>query len=298
MRIGVIGGSGLYQMHGLTNMEEVKIDTPFGAPSDSYICGTLEGADLVFLARHGRGHIYMPSEVNYRANIYGMKKMGVEQIISVSAVGSLREELAPQDFVMVDQFVDRTKRDESQTFFGKGIVAHVAFADPTCDRLRTILYKAALQVLLRQPDGIAGRPPLAFPRGTYLNMEGPAFSTRAESFLYKSWGMDVIGMTNMSEARLAREAEICYATMAMVTDYDCWHSAHEDVTVEMIIKTLNQNAKSASDIIRTAVPMLTGRRRTDCACGQALATSVITARDVIPPETREKLSIFLSKYGF
>ena len=294
MKIGVFGGSGLYQMDGLTEVDEVTLDTPFGAPSDAFITGKLSGVDVVFMSRHGRGHRIMPSELNFRANVHGMKQLGVSRLISVSAVGSLREDIAPQDIVMVDQFVDRTKRNIDHTFFGDGIVAHISFGDPVCADLRGAVGKAAQRVLAGADDGPAGRPPQVHTGGTYVNMEGPAFSTRAESLLYKSWGMDVIGMTNVAEAKLAREAEICYCTMAMVTDYDCWHDTHEEVSVDLIIQNLMANAAAAKQIVAQAVPAAASDR--DCACHQALATAVVTAPDHFPPATREKLDLLLAKY--
>ena len=237
--IGILGGSGLYEIQGLKNIRSKKISTPFGAPSDAYTLGTLNGVTLVFLPRHGKGHRLNPSEINYRANIYGMKKLGVERIISVTACGSLKEELKPLDFVVVDQFVDRTNQARIMTFFEEGVVAHIVFAEPICKGLGRLIYEAGISLKLTM-----------HPRGTYLNMEGPAFSTLAESNLYRSWGMDVIGMTNMPEAKLAREAEICYATLAAVTDYDCWHPQAESVTIDMVIQNLLKNAENAKKIIR------------------------------------------------
>ncbi|OPZ27168.1 MAG: S-methyl-5'-thioadenosine phosphorylase [Lentisphaerae bacterium ADurb.BinA184] len=294
MKIGIIGGSGLYGFDDIRNPRDVTLDTPFGRPSDAYQCGEVEGVETVFLARHGRGHTLMPSEINFRANLYGMKALGVERIISVSAVGSLREEMAPRDVVLVDQFVDRTKRSADHTFFGRGIVAHVAFADPVCGELHDQVAEAAERVLEALPPGPAGRRPHLHRRGTYLNMEGPAFSTRAESYLHKSWGMDVIGMTNLAEAKLAREAEICYATMALVTDYDCWHAVHEDVTIDLVVKTLLANVEAARAIIRLALPRVA--RPGACACRDALRNAVITAPDRFPAKTRAELDLFLAKY--
>ena len=294
MKIGVIGGSGLYHIDGICNLREVALETPFGRPSDAFMCGEIEGVETVFLARHGRGHVLMPSEINFRANLYGMKALGVEKVVSVSAVGSFREEMAPRDIVMVDQFVDRTKRSADHTFFGQGIVAHIAFADPVCGALLALVADAAEEVLNGLPPGPAGRRPHLHRGGTYLNMEGPAFSTRAESYLHKSWGMDVIGMTNLAEAKLAREAELCYTTMALVTDYDCWHAAHEDVSVELVIKTLLDNAEAARTIIRRVVPRVA--RTGDCPCWHALRNAVITAPDRFPAATRAKLDLLLAKY--
>ena len=258
-KIGIIGGSGLYEMDGLTDVQETKIDTPFGPPSDAYIQGTLAGRPVVFLPRHGRGHRVMPSELNFRANIYGMKKLGVEWIISVTAVGSMREDIEPLHVVVPDQFFDRT-RGRVSTFFGGGLVAHVGFADPICGTLADVIHKAALDVGATVHKG-----------GTYLCMEGPQFSTRAESRIYRSWGVDIIGMTNLQEAKLAREAEISYACMALVTDYDCWHETEEDVEVEAIIQNLLKNVGTAKKIISASVPMVPKKNTTPCA--SALATA-------------------------
>ena len=282
IKIGVIGGSGLYEMETLTNVEEIAVDTPFGAPSDRYIAGTLEGVRVAFLPRHGRGHRFSPSELNFRANIYGFKSLGVEHIISVSAVGSLKEHIHPLNVVIPDQFFDRTKGRVS-TFFGDGLVAHVGFADPVCPCLSDLLYQATVEQGANAHNG-----------GTYLCMEGPAFSTRAESNVYRQWGMDIIGMTNLQEAKLAREAEICYATMAMVTDYDCWHETEEDVTVEAIIANLNKNAALAKRVIQTVVPRIAGERA--CMCGSALKYALITNPAVIPAATRQKLDLLVGKY--
>lgn len=282
-KIGVIGGSGLYQIEGIQNVREVKIDTPYGEPSDAYIEGELGGKQLVFLPRHGRGHKILPSEINFRANIYGMKKLGVEWIISASAVGSLKEELKPLDVVIPFQFVDRTNRQREHTFFGGGAVAHVTFADPVCVELGNVIHESAKAVGVNSHLG-----------GTYLNMEGPAFSTRAESNLYRSWGMDIIGMTNLVEAKLAREAEICYTTMAMVTDYDCWHEDHDDVTVEQVIAVLMQNVENAKKIVAKAVELLPKDR--SCKCGTALKNAILTDRKAISPEAKERLELLISKY--
>ncbi len=291
MKIGVIGGSGLYALDGITNLEEVAVDTPFGAPSDNLIKGTLDGLDLVFLPRHGKGHRLLPGELNHRANIFAMKVQGVEAIISLSAVGSFREELAPGDMVLVDQFVDRTKRSADQTFFGNGIAAHVSLARPTCEVLRSTLHQVISKMLTDDnPNGIS-----VHLGGTYLNMEGPGFSTLAESNLYRSWNMDVIGMTNFAEAKLAREAEICYQTIAMVTDYDCWHEEFGAVTVEQIIKTLMQNASFGKELIRRAVPAINQSHPCEC-CGSALGMAIITSPDVIPEETKKSLAPIIGKY--
>ena len=280
--IGIIGGSGLYNMPGLTDVKEVAVETPFGSPSEKFVLGRLEGREVAFLARHGRGHRLLPSEINFRANIFAMKKLGVQSILSVSAVGSLKIEHKPTDFVIPTQFIDRTTRRIS-TFFGEGIVAHVAFGDPIC---------ATTAVTFR--DACRSADVVGKHGGTYVCMEGPQFSTRAESNLYRSWGADVIGMTNLQEAKLAREAEICYATLAMVTDYDCWHEGHEDVTVEQVIAVLHQNAENAAKVVRAAVALLP--RSSDCPCRSALKYAILTDRAAIPPETRQKLSLLLDKY--
>jgi 5'-methylthioadenosine phosphorylase len=280
--IGIIGGSGLYKMAGLGRVREIRLATPFGRPSDAYILGVLEGRQVAFLPRHGRGHRLMPTEINFRANIYGMKKLGVERIISASAVGSLREGLRPLDMVLPSQFFDRTRHRVS-TFFGDGLVAHISFADPVCPIVVTALHKACKANRIRCHQG-----------GTYLCMEGPAFSTQAESNTYRAWGMDVIGMTNLQEAKLAREAEICYATLAMVTDYDCWHPAHDAVTVSQVVEYLTRNAENAQKIIRAAVRGLPKDR--PCKCGSALAHAILTDRKKIPARTRRKLSLLVGKY--
>ena len=277
--IGIIGGSGLYALPGIEEGREVALETPFGPPSDAYFVGQLEGRRVAFLARHGRGHRLLPSELNYRANIYGFKLLGVEQVISVSAVGSLKEELRPLDFVLPDQFVDRT-RNRISTFFGEGLVAHVGFADPVCTRLRRVLASACGNAGVRVHDG-----------GTYLCMEGPAFSTRAESQLYRSWGMDVIGMTNLQEAKLAREASLCFATVAMVTDYDCWHSGHDAVTITEILSNLERNAGNAGRVIRAALLALPAAR--ECGCARALAHALVTDPASAPAATRRKLAPIL-----
>jgi 5'-methylthioadenosine phosphorylase len=280
--IGIIGGSGLYAMPGLTDVHEEKVTTPFGDPSDTFILGTLEGRKVAFLARHGRGHRLLPTELNFRANIYAMKMLGVERILSVSAVGSLKEEHKPTDFVMPDQFIDRTYARTS-TFFGEGIVAHVAFGDPVCAAVSQAFQKAC------DASGVIGKS-----GGTYVCMEGPQFSTRAESNLYRSWGADVIGMTNLQEAKLAREAEICYATMAMVTDYDCWREGHDDVTVDQIVAVMHQNSRNAEKVVRAAVAALPKERT--CGCGDAMKYAILTDKTTIPAETRQKLWPLLEKY--
>jgi 5'-methylthioadenosine phosphorylase len=280
--IGIIGGSGLYSMPGFEAQEEREIETPWGAPSDPYVVGKLAGKDVAFLARHGRGHRLSPSELNFRANIYGFKSLGVERILSLSAVGSLKEEHKPLDFVIPDQFVDRT-RGRVSTFFGEGLVAHIGFSHPICPQLSTIARQAAEESGVNAKLG-----------GTYLCMEGPAFSTLAESKLYRSWGMDVIGMTNLQEAKLAREAEICYVTIAMVTDYDCWHPDHEAVTVTDIIANLTKNAENAANVVAAAVRAMPENRT--CKCGSALAHALITDRKTIPEATRKKLELLVGKY--
>lgn len=280
--IGIVGGSGLYSMPGLSDILEINQQTPFGSPSDAYVLGTLEGRKVAFLSRHGRGHRLLPTELNFRANIYGFKQLGVERILSVSAVGSLKEEHQPTDFVIPDQFFDRT-RHRTDTFFGEGVVAHVSLADPVCGELAKTFAGACKTV------GVVGKL-----GGTYICMEGPQFSTRAESNVYRSWGMDVIGMTNLQEARLAREAEICYSTLAMVTDYDCWHMSHEAVTVEQVIAVVQQNAENASKVLRSAVAALPKTR--GCKCGSALEFAIMTERAKIPSATREKLKLLLDKY--
>ncbi|WP_224981817.1 S-methyl-5'-thioadenosine phosphorylase [Geomonas agri] len=281
--IGVIGGSGLYEMEGMTGVSQVTVDTPFGRPSDEYVTGTLDGVQMVFLPRHGKGHRFTPSEVNYRANIYGMKKLGVTRIISVSAVGSLREEIVPGHIVVPDQFIDRTRGFRKDTFFGNGIVGHVQFADPVCGELSEILYRSAGAVGATVHKG-----------GCYVCMEGPAFSTRAESHMYRSFGASIIGMTNLTEAKLAREAEICYGVIALSTDYDCWHESHDDVSVEAIIEIIKNNVATAKKIIRQAVAEVAAGR--GCACGEALKYAVISDTSVIPVETRENLDLILGKY--
>jgi 5'-methylthioadenosine phosphorylase len=280
--IGIIGGSGLYHMEGLAGIREVTIRTPFGAPSDALIMGTLDGVRVAFLSRHGRGHRIAPTDINYRANMYALKTLGVSRVISVSAVGSMKEALKPGHVVLPDQFIDLTKH-RTGTFFEQGIVAHVAFADPVCGALSETLHQAAARVGATAHRG-----------GTYLCIEGPQFSSRAESLLYRQWGVDVIGMTNMPEARLAREAELCYATMALATDYDCWHSGEESVTVEMILATLHRNVEQAKRILRAAVPAAVGSRT--CGCATALQHAIVTAPEKIPVATRKKLQPLIGKY--
>ena len=280
--IGIIGGSGLYAMPGLTGVREHRVETPFGEPSVAFVVGVLEGRKVTFLARHGRGHKLLPSELNFRANIYAMKSLGVERILSVSAVGSLKEEHKPTDFVIPDQFIDRTFARVG-TFFGEGIVAHVGFGDPVCGTVAAALAGACAGV------GVVGKR-----GGTYVCMEGPQFSTRAESNLYRSWGADVIGMTNLQEAKLAREAEICYATMAMVTDYDCWREGHDDVTVDQVVAVLHQNAENAAKVVKAAVAAMPTER--NCACASALKYAILTDRAAIPAEAKERLGLIVGKY--
>jgi 5'-methylthioadenosine phosphorylase len=281
--IGIIGGSGLYSMNGLTNMREVRVKTPFGDPSDAFVLGTLEGKRVAFLARHARGHRILPGEINYRANIYAMKVLGVERIISVSAVGSLKEDLRPGEFLVPDQFFDRTK-NRASTFFGEGIVAHVAFAHPTCGQVSGILSDACVHEAIK-----------VHRRGTYICIEGPQFSTLAEAEVHRQLGFEVIGMTNVTEARLAREAEICYATIAMITDFDCWHPEHESVTASQIIATLVQNAENAQKVLRTAVRELPASR--SCKCGAALQHALVTDLKIVPKATMKRLAAIIGKYG-
>jgi 5'-methylthioadenosine phosphorylase len=280
--IGIIGGSGLYSMPGFSDASEVRLATPFGDPSDAYVLGTLEGRKVAFLARHGRGHRILPTELNFRANIHGFKQLGAERIVSVSAVGSLKEEHKPLDFVIPDQFFDRT-RHRVDTFFGDGVVAHISMADPVCGEMAGIVEGACRKA------GVTGKL-----GGTYLCMEGPQFSTKAESNVYRGWGMDVIGMTNLQEAKLAREAELCYVTVAMVTDYDCWHPHHDSVTVDQIVAVLVKNAENAAKVVKASVSAMPKAR--GCKCGAALAHAILTERDKIPAATKEKLKLILGKY--
>ena len=280
--IGIIGGSGLYAIKGLSDIHEVQLETPFGTPSDAYVLGTLEGRKVAFLARHGRGHRILPSELNFRANIHGFKQLGVERILSVSAVGSLKQEHKPTDFVVPDQFYDRTKQRIS-TFFGEGLVAHIAFGDPVCPELSGLVVEAGKKAGVATKRG-----------GTYVCMEGPQFSTKAESNSYRAMGFDLVGMTNLQEAKLAREAEICYVTIAMVTDYDCWHADHDHVTVEQIVGVLNQNAENACNVVREAVAAMPAER--NCKCGQALAAALMTAPALVPAATRARLDLLIGKY--
>lgn len=281
-KIGVIGGSGLYAMSRLENVQEVQVETPFGAPSDAYITGTLQGRDMVFLPRHGRGHRIAPSALNFRANIYGLKQLGVEWVLSVSAVGSMREDIHPGDLVLPDQFFDRT-RSRVSTFFDRDVVVHVAFADPVCSVLARALHAAATQTSATVHLG-----------GTYLCIEGPQFSTRAESNIYRQWGVDVIGMTNLPEARLAREAELCYATLALATDYDCWHESASDVDIEAILALLHRNVELAQEVIERMVPQVPPTR--SCPCSTALQQAIITAPEMIPDTAKERLGLLIGPY--
>jgi 5'-methylthioadenosine phosphorylase len=280
--IGIIGGTGLYEMGGFTEVKEVEVDTPFGAPSDHLMLGRLEGHRVAFLPRHGRGHRLLPHELDFQANVFAMKRLGVEWILSVSAVGSLKEKYAPTHMVVPDQLVDRTRQRKS-TFFGRGLVAHVAFAHPFCVRLSKVMAEACAEAGATHHVG-----------GTYLCIEGPQFSTRAESELYRSWGMDVIGMTNLQEAKLAREAEICYSTLAMVTDYDCWHPDHEAVTAEQIISTLGKNAEMAKSVLRAAVRRLPVPR--DCECASALKFALVTPPELVPESVKRELQPIIGRY--
>jgi 5'-methylthioadenosine phosphorylase len=282
-RIGIIGGTGLYEITGLKKKETVIVQTPFGSPSDGYLTGELDGVSVAFLPRHGTGHRLLPHELNFRANMYGFKKLGVEWIISVSAVGSMKEEIEPLHMVVPDQFVDRTRK-RIDTFFGNGIAAHVAFSQPICPQLSAELFKTIEK--------------LGFPAhrgGTYLCIEGPQFSTKAESTIYRSWNVDVIGMTNLQEAKLAREAEMCYATIALVTDYDCWREEEDNLSIEMIIDNLNQNTEKVKEVIRTVIPDIATMDRT-CRCGNALNNAIITQKEMMPDKVKKDLEIIIGKY--
>ncbi len=291
MKIGIIGGTGLYELPGLESRGFLKMETPFGAPSDEYFHGTLSDREVYFLPRHGRGHRILPMEINHRANIFGFKKLGVERIISVSAVGSLKEEYRPRDIVLPDQYFDRTKNSAGHTFFGRGIVAHVGFADPVCPELRGFLDGVSRKVVKAGKEHSHCR---VHNSGTYVNMEGPAFSTRAESFYYRKMGFDVIGMTSLAEAKLCREAEICYSPLAMVTDYDCWRVVGETVTVEMIIHILASNVKLAQEIVASAVNNLPEKRT--CSCRRALHNTIMTRPDLIPADLKQALAPIIGKY--
>ncbi len=282
-RVGILGGTGLYQIEGLTNVQEITLDTPFGQPSDSYLLGELEGTRVVFLSRHGRGHRLLPAEVNYRANIFGFKLLGVEKIISVNSVGSLKEEIKPRDIVLADQFIDRTRRPN--TFFGQGLVAHISLAHPVCSVLSRHVYEVARELGLR-----------VWPAGTYVCIEGPAFSTKAESRVYRQWGAEVIGMTAATEAKLAREAEMCYVTMNLVTDYDVWKEGEETVSVELVLSNLQANITNAKAIIKKAVASLSRVENVPCSCQEALKNALVTAPEARNPETVEKLKPLIGKY--
>jgi 5'-methylthioadenosine phosphorylase len=281
--IGILGGTGLYEIDGVADVREVRLQTPFGEPSAPFVLGTLEGKRVAFLSRHGKGHRLLPAEINYRANIYGFKMLGVGRVISVNSVGSLKADIRPRDIVLADQFYDRTRR--ASTFFGGGIVAHISFGQPVCHLLSRAVFEAADRLGLR-----------AHPAGTYICIEGPAFSSRAESVIYKSWGCDVIGMTAATEAKLAREAEICYATMNLVTDYDVWHAEEEAVSVELILQNLWHNIGKAKAVIRGALAGLGPDQPDACGCGGALRNTIVTAPSLIPPETREKVGLLVNKY--
>ena len=280
--LGVIGGSGLYGMEGLKNVRTVAVRTPFGDPSDDLMVGDLDGRTLAFLPRHGRGHRFLPSQINYRANIYAMKKVGVKWVLSISAVGSMKESIRPGDIVVADQFYDHT-RFRPTTFFGDGLVGHIPFADPVCPNLAAVAYAAAKKIVKRTHRG-----------GTYLCMEGPAFSTRAESRIYRKWGVDVIGMTNLPEAKLAREAELCYATLALATDYDCWHETEEDVSIEAVLGLLRKNVENSKRIVREVARRLPGKG--SCGCDESLRHAIITDRKKIPAPARRKLALLIGKY--
>jgi 5'-methylthioadenosine phosphorylase len=281
--IGILGGTGLYEIEGIENVERVQLETPFGRPSDAYLLGLLEGKRVAFLNRHGEGHRILPSEINYRANIYGFKLLGIERVISVNSVGSLSEEIKPRDIVFSDQFFDRTKRKNS--FFGEGIAAHISFAQPVCPQLSKILYAEGKAMGLR-----------VRPKGRYICIEGPAFSSRGESLIYRSWGCEVIGMTSATEAKLCREAEICYATMNLVCDYDAWHEEEEPVTIEMILENMQKNIHNAKAIIRKAVASISAAREGECECREALKNSIVTRPEFITQEVKEKLKIIIEKY--
>jgi len=282
-KIGIIGGSGLYNIEGLEVINKVSVKTPFGKPSDKFVIGKLEDKEIVFLPRHGVGHRISPTEINYRANIFAMKKLGVERLISVTACGSLREEMKPLDFVVVDQFVDRTNYGRDMTFFSRGIVSHIVFSHPVCPHLSASIYSAGKFLNLNMHN-----------RGTYINMEGPQFSTLAESKLYRSWGMDIIGMTNIAEAKLSREAEICYSTLACITDYDCWHPDHESVTLDMVLSNLRKNVENAKKIISKVIKEIDLKR--SCGCKDALKFAIVTDKKLIPAKVKKDLDILIGKY--
>lgn len=288
MKVGILGGSGLYDFEGLEDVREQVVETPFGSPSAAYVCGTFAGREICFLPRHGKGHTILPFEINYRANIMGFKILGVDRVISVSATGSLKEEHRPRDLVLPDQYYDRTKSSQEHTFFGKGIVAHVSFGEPTCPELRATIERAAKEVTVHRDTRVVSG-------GTYVNMEGPAFSTKAESNTYRSHGFDVIGMTSVAEAKLCREAEMCYQAMAFITDYDCWREGHDAVTVEMVTGHLMANTSLAKEVLKIVLGAIP-EERSVCGCGSALATAIITQPDIMPEETRTALMPILSPY--
>lgn len=281
--IGIVGGTGLYKIEGIKVVDEVTIDTPFGGPSDAFIIGEYSDTRIAFLSRHGRGHRLLPTEINYRANIYAFKMLGASTILSLNSVGSLKEEIRPQDIVIPDQFFDRSRRPNS--FFGQGVAAHVSMAEPVCMRLAEALHQAGRDLGLRIHRG-----------GTYICIEGPTFSTKAESHIYRSWGCDVIGMTSATEAKLSREAEICYATLNLVTDYDVWHESEEPVSVEMILENVAKNVSNAKALLKKAIPLLSGPAAPTCGCGEALESCIVTQPDTIPQEAREKLRHIIEKY--
>jgi len=283
VEIGILGGTGLYKIDGIEVIEEVDVKTPFGKISDPFIIGVLEGKKVAFLSRHGKGHRILPSEINYRANIYGFKMLGIERVISINSVGSLKEKIKPRDIVLSNQFFDRTRRKNS--FFGEGIAAHISFVQPVCPELTKVLFDVGRELDLRIHRG-----------GTYICIEGPAFSTKAESQIYRSWDCDVIGMTSATEARLCREAEICYATLSLVTDYDVWHEVEEPVSVEIILKNLKQNIHNASAIIKRTIATLQAHRSGECECAQAMKNCIVTRSDLIPQEIKEKLRLIIGKY--
>ncbi len=291
MKLGIIGGSGLYNVDSVKKIDSVTVETPFGSPSGKYLHGKINETEIYFLPRHGQGHTISPSEINHRANIFGMKKLGVTHILSISAVGSLREELAPKDVVLIDQYIDRTKQSIRHTFFNNGIVAHIPFSDPICPEFSNMVFIQAKQTI-SELYTTNNNPPKAVLGGTYVNMEGPAFSTKAESFLYKSWGMDIIGMTSLAEAKLSREAGICYCVSAMVTDYDCWHSEHGEVSVEMVINTMKTNINTAKVIIEKVANSFNSLQRS-CSCKNALKNAVMTSPEYISDEIKTKLAPIL-----
>ncbi|HBM16559.1 MAG TPA: S-methyl-5'-thioadenosine phosphorylase [Lentisphaeria bacterium] len=294
MKLGVIGGSGLYSIEGLQIKEKIPLQTPFGKPSDAYLSGSIAGLEVVFLPRHGEGHTISPSEINHRANIYGMKKLGVTHILSFSAVGSLQGHFPPKDIVIIDQYFDRTKQSENHTFFRNGIAAHIPFGDPICPEFKNLIFKEA-QKAVAAIYGTGEGKPKAVNGGTYVNMEGPAFSTKAESKYYKACGFDLIGMTSLAEAKLSREAEICYSAVAMVTDFDCWHSDHDSVTVDMVVETMKSNIRTAKEILSNAVKVFKTLTR-NCPCPHALKGAIMTSKDKITPEIKSRLDIIAGKY--